>query len=87
MSIEKLEINQLIDSLGNEPRPKEGTADFVEWMGKNNPLSDISQSDKKPKCKSGKCGNNKFTFTIVGIIVVVLMLAGHGLFTLIEKLF
>jgi hypothetical protein len=87
MTINKTEISQLVDSLGNEPKPKSSTPNFIEWMNDNNPLSDNQPTTpKKKNCKSGNCGNNKRTFILVGVILLVVMWAGYGLFTFIENL-
>ena len=88
METKKEEISQLVESLGNDPKERKNIPDFMEWMNQANPMTDktSTQIDKKG-CKSGKCGNNKKTFIIVGIILFFVMWAGYGIFNFIENLF
>lgn len=88
METKKEEISQLVESLGNEPKERENIPDFMEWMNQANPMTDKkpTQTGKKG-CKSGKCGNNKKTFIIVGVILFFVMWAGYGIFNFIENLF
>lgn len=87
MNKQKEEIGKLIESLGNDKPNSATSPDFMEWMEANNPLSDLQlEPNKKSKCKSGNCGNNVKTFTIVGVILFFVMWAGYGLFSFIEHM-
>ena len=81
------QTDQYNDTLGNETKIVPATHDFIEWMTKNNPLSDMpEQKQNSSKCKSGNCGNNRKTFIIVGALLFLTMWAGYGIFTFIEHL-
>lgn len=87
METTKKETLELIDSLGNEPKNRNSSSNIIEWMEQNNPLTNMEgQPEQKGKCKTGKCGKNGTSIAVVSVILFVVMLAGHGLFTLIEKL-
>lgn len=87
MEKQKEDVSKLIDGVGNEPSNQNQVPNYVEWMQKNVPKSDIYVEPKnKGKCKSGKCGNNTKTIIFVSIILFITMWAGYGLITFIENL-
>ena len=88
MEVNKKEIVELIDALGNDAPKNFNQGNPVNWLTNQdtveNPIP--SPTTKKGGCKSGRCGTSAKTIISIGVIVISLMLAGHGLFTLIEKL-
>jgi hypothetical protein len=93
MEPNKKEIVELLNSVGNEPAEHKSNSKVVDWLNRNNPLGEIFEEPidaakpKKAGCKSGKCGTGPKTMIAIGVIVFLVMLAGHGFFTLIENIF
>lgn len=89
MDINKKEVVDLIESLGNEPKQSNSVQNPLNWLQQNNPLNQSTGEPikSKPGCKSGKCGTGPKTIAAIVAIILVIMLAGHGLFSLVENLF
>ena len=88
METDKKEIAKLIDSIGNESQHQGIVNNLNEYLQAKNYMEPSDTTSKpKSKCKSGKCGNNTTSFIIVGVLVILIMLAGHGLCNLLENMF
>lgn len=85
--LNKKEVEKLYEQLGNEPSVSNTNDNLLDWLRKNNPDQQIvsQETGKKKPCKS--CGNNKKTIIVLIVIGFTLMLAGHGLFTLLGNIF
>jgi len=87
--MEKKEIEKLYDQIGNQPdKKKYRTENMLKWLNQNNVQDDENLVIKKQKKKSiSKCGENKTTIIVLIGVMFLVMLAGHGLFTLLSNLF
>jgi hypothetical protein len=89
MEVNKKEVINLLDSVGNEPDAKNGQHP-LDWLKDNNQFLDpVNPLSQKPKsgCKSGKCGNNTTGIIIFSILAALLMFAGYGLGKMVETIF
>lgn len=87
--MEKNEIEKLYDQIGNQPdKKKSRTQNMLNWLNQNNVQDDDNLVVKKQKKKSiSKCGENRTTIIVLIIVMFLVMLAGYGLFTLLDNLF